>query len=159
MKPVQDDLPVLQKSDENKNDMILNVYSFIATCLPCPLSTRHRSRAYAVRVLSSMSGTSSMACKIGYPLYSVLHQLFVSCHGVRTLFQWRHAHRNDLVEDAPGSMMGNDLLALVFHVLHSIVEEEINQNRVDFGIWVLRCNLFSDLLHTPDTASSQFNLP
>lgn len=44
------------------------------------------------------------------------------------------------------------LLALLLHLFHGIIEEEINQNSIDVRFWVLPFNLSSYQLNSPDAA-------
>lgn len=49
-------------------------------------------------------------------------------------------------------MMRNCFLALGFHFLHEVVQKEVNQNGIDFNIWMVPFDLPSDQLDTPNAA-------
>ena len=59
-------------------------------------------------------------------------------------------YRTGLVPDAPRPVMGQRLLALRLQLLHGVVQEEVNEDRVDLRLRVLALDLAPDLLDAPD---------
>ena len=53
------------------------------------------------------------------------------------------------VPDAASSMMRYLFLSRQLSLFHCVVEEEVNQNRVDLRIWMGSQNLFAYQLNTP----------
>ena len=67
--------------------------------------------------------------------------------------------QSSLIPDTSRTMMGNALLAFPFHFLHSIVQKEINKDRIKLRPRMLPLNLPPQNLNAPDAASSQLDLP
>ena len=59
-------------------------------------------------------------------------------------------YRTGLVPDAPRPVMGQRLLALRLQLLHGVVQEEVDEDRVDLRLRVLALDLAPDLLDAPD---------
>lgn len=57
-----------------------------------------------------------------------------------------------LIPDASCPVVRNCLLPLRLQVLHQIVQEEVNQNGIDFHLGMAAFDLSLDQLHTPNTA-------
>ena len=55
--------------------------------------------------------------------------------------------------------MGNALLSFPFHFLHSIVQKEVNKDRIEPRLRMLPLNLPPQKLNAPDAAASQLDLP
>ena len=56
-------------------------------------------------------------------------------------------------------MVGNAVEAFCLHFLHSIVEEEINQDSIEVRLRVLTPNLPPQKLDAPDAAAAQLDFP
>ena len=68
--------------------------------------------------------------------------------------------RSNSVPDTSGAMVRNAFVAFGhLHLLHSIVEEEIDQNSIEVRLRVLTPNLAPQKLDAPDAASPQLDLP
>ena len=63
------------------------------------------------------------------------------------------------IPDTSGTMMGNALLTFPFHLLHRIVQKEINKDSIEPRLRMLPPNLPPQKLNAPDAASSQLDLP
>jgi len=50
-------------------------------------------------------------------------------------------------------MMWNRLLPFLLPLLHGVVEKEIDQDGIDFCLWMVSLDLASNELNAPDTAT------
>lgn len=64
-----------------------------------------------------------------------------------------------LIPDTPCSVMRNLFQPLRFHLLHRVVQDEVDQDGIDYHARVPPEDLASDELDAPDAASAQLDFP